>query len=191
MLYNVLLVSAVHQSESAIHIHIPPLFWTSFPIRSPQRDLIKLKSFRTAKETITKTKRQSPLFFSIILCLQHFFLLLFCREWSDHVFNLTPLIRSFICLIKIFDFHPLLFIILTHIPLTIFVKTFLETSSFKIFFFLCGPFFFFLMWTIFKVFIEFVTMLLLFYVLFFWPGGMWDPGDQGSNLQPLSWKAKS
>ena len=25
-----------------------------------------------------------------------------------------------------------------------------------------------------KVFIEFVTMLLLFYVLFFWPQGMWD-----------------
>ena len=30
-------------------------------------------------------------------------------------------------------------------------------------------FFVFLMWTIFKVFIEFVTILLLFYVLFFWP----------------------
>ena len=28
--------------------------------------------------------------------------------------------------------------------------------------------FFFLMWTIFKVFIEFVTTLLLFYVLVFW-----------------------
>ena len=135
MLYNVLLVSAVHQSESAFHIHIPPLFWTSFPIRSPQRDLIKLKSFHTAKETITKTKRKSPLFFSIILCLQPFFLLLFCREWSDHVFNLTPLIRSFICLIKIFDFYPLLFIILTHIPLTIFGTSFLETLSFKFFFF--------------------------------------------------------
>ena len=27
---------------------------------------------------------------------------------------------------------------------------------------------FFLMWTIFKVFIEFVTILLLFYVLDFW-----------------------
>ena len=34
--------------------------------------------------------------------------------------------------------------------------------------------FFFLMWTIFKVFIEFVTILLLFYVLVFWPQGMWD-----------------
>ena len=29
--------------------------------------------------------------------------------------------------------------------------------------------FFFLMWTIFKVFTEFVTILLLFYVLVFWP----------------------
>ena len=33
---------------------------------------------------------------------------------------------------------------------------------------------FFLMWTIFKVFIEFVTVSLLFYVLFFWPQAMWD-----------------
>ena len=30
---------------------------------------------------------------------------------------------------------------------------------------------YFLMWTIFKVFIEFVTILLLFYALFFWPQG--------------------
>ena len=30
------------------------------------------------------------------------------------------------------------------------------------------------MWTIFKVFIEFVTILLLFYVLVFWPRAMWD-----------------
>ena len=41
---------------------------------------------------------------------------------------------------------------------------------------------FFLMWTILKVFIEFMTILLLFYVLFFWPQGMWDlsssTGDQ-------------
>ena len=35
-------------------------------------------------------------------------------------------------------------------------------------------FFFFLVWTIFKVFIEFVAILLLFYVLVFWPQGMWD-----------------
>ena len=33
------------------------------------------------------------------------------------------------------------------------------------------------MWTIFKVFIEFVTILLLFYVLVFWPWGMWDPSS--------------
>ena len=43
------------------------------------------------------------------------------------------------------------------------------------------------------VFIEFVTILLLFYVLVFWPGGMWDLSfpEQGSNLQPFHWKAKS
>ena len=35
----------------------------------------------------------------------------------------------------------------------------------------------FLMWTIFKVFIESVTILLLFYVLFFWPRDMWDPSS--------------
>ena len=35
--------------------------------------------------------------------------------------------------------------------------------------------FFFLMWTTFKVFTEFVTVVLLFYVLVFWPPGMWDP----------------
>ena len=33
---------------------------------------------------------------------------------------------------------------------------------------------FFLMWIIFKVLIEFVTILLLFYVLVFCPWGMWD-----------------
>ena len=30
------------------------------------------------------------------------------------------------------------------------------------------------MWTVFKVFIEFVTILLLFYVLVFWLRGIWD-----------------
>ena len=33
---------------------------------------------------------------------------------------------------------------------------------------------FVLMWNFFKVFIEFVAILLLLYVLVFWPGGMWD-----------------
>ena len=32
---------------------------------------------------------------------------------------------------------------------------------------------FFLMWTIFKVFIEFVSILFLSYVLVFWPQSMW------------------
>ena len=44
---------------------------------------------------------------------------------------------------------------------------------------------FFLMWTIFKAFIECVTILLLLYVLVFCPQGMWDQlPDQGSNLHP-------
>ena len=36
MLYNVVLVSALQQSESAIYTHISLLFWISFPFRSPQ-----------------------------------------------------------------------------------------------------------------------------------------------------------
>ena len=36
LFYNVL-VSTVQQSESIIFIHMPPLFWISFPFRSPQR----------------------------------------------------------------------------------------------------------------------------------------------------------
>ena len=34
-----------------------------------------------------------------------------------------------------------------------------------------------LTWTIFKVFIDFVTVLLLFYILVSWPGGRWDFGS--------------
>ena len=41
------------------------------------------------------------------------------------------------------------------------------------------------MWTIFKVFIEFVIILFLFHVLVFWPGGMWDLNSQpGIKLTP-------
>ena len=48
------------------------------------------------------------------------------------------------------------------------------------------------MWTIFKAFIEFVTLLFLFYVLVFWSGGMWDLGSQpGSEPISLYCKAKS
>ena len=32
------------------------------------------------------------------------------------------------------------------------------------------------MLTVFKVFIEFIAILLPFYVLVFWPRGMWDLG---------------
>ena len=52
---------------------------------------------------------------------------------------------------------------------------------------------FFLMWITFKVFIEFVTILLLFYVLVFLaprPVGS-QLADQGSNLTPLYWKVMS
>ena len=35
-LYKFVLASAAQQSESAIYIQIPPLFWTSFPFMSPQ-----------------------------------------------------------------------------------------------------------------------------------------------------------
>ena len=37
--------------------------------------------------------------------------------------------------------------------------------------------FFFLMWTICKVFIEFVAILILPYVLDFWPWVVWDPSS--------------
>ena len=55
---------------------------------------------------------------------------------------------------------------------------------------LCAIFYFlrfFFDWTIFKVFIEFVIILLLFYVLVFWLQGMWEShlADQGSNPHPL------
>ena len=48
------------------------------------------------------------------------------------------------------------------------------------------------MWIIFKVFTEFVAITLLFYVLVFWPQGMWVlASNQGSNLHPLHWEVKS
>ena len=48
------------------------------------------------------------------------------------------------------------------------------------------------MWTIFKAFIEFVTKLLLFYVLDFWSRGMWDLALRpGIECHLLRWKAKS
>ena len=58
------------------------------------------------------------------------------------------------------------------------------------FFFFCmiwdslfDTFFFkiFLRWTIFKVSIEFVTILLLFYILFFWLRDMWDLSSTTSS----------
>ena len=43
-----------------------------------------------------------------------------------------------------------------------------------------------LMWTIFKVFIEFVTVLSLFHVLFFWLWGMWDLNSPARNWTQTS-----
>ena len=50
----------------------------------------------------------------------------------------------------------------------------------------------FFMWTILKVFIEFVITLFMFYVLFFLPRGLRDlsSSDQGLNPNLLHWKAK-
>lgn len=39
----------------------------------------------------------------------------------------------------------------------------------------------FLVWTIFKVFIEFFRILLMFYILVFWWRGMWDLSSQTRN----------
>ena len=52
---------------------------------------------------------------------------------------------------------------------------------------------FFKMRTIFKVFIDFVTALLLFYVLIFGPRGMWDLSSPTRDWTPnfLPWKAES
>ena len=51
---------------------------------------------------------------------------------------------------------------------------------------LCLVFFFFWIWTIFKVFIGFVIILLLFYVLVFWPRGMWDLSFLTRDQTPTS-----
>ena len=54
--------------------------------------------------------------------------------------------------------------------------------------------FFFFRWTSFKVFIEFVTILLLFYILVFWPPSPGieptPPAQEGEVLTP-GWPGKS
>ena len=63
------------------------------------------------------------------------------------------------------------------------------SSSSSFFFFFCKVF---LVWTVFKVLVKFVTILLLFSFLFFFHEacGILTP-DQGSDLHPLHWKSKS
>ena len=53
------------------------------------------------------------------------------------------------------------------------VRIIIITAGLSPFFFF-KDIFFFLIWTIFKGFIEFVTILLQFYVLVLWSQGMWD-----------------
>ena len=48
------------------------------------------------------------------------------------------------------------------------------------------------MWTIFKVFIEFVTILLLLYVLVFWLRGTWDlssPARDQARTPCIGWQS--
>ena len=69
----------------------------------------------------------------------------------------------------------------------------LLSSFLSYFFFSLLPFFksFFLMRIIFKVFIEFVTIMLLLYVLGFWPWSMWDLSSQpGIEHAPLALEGK-
>ena len=57
--------------------------------------------------------------------------------------------------------------LLPRFKMKVYLKFYFLHSTFKIFFFL--------MWTIFKVPVQFVKALFLFYVLVHWPQGMWDP----------------
>jgi len=63
----------------------------------------------------------------------------------------------------------------------------MDPSFYFIFYFLKD----FLIWTIFKVLIEFATILLLFYVLVFWTQGMWDlSSPQGIEPKPPALEGK-
>ena len=61
-----------------------------------------------------------------------------------------------------------------------------ESPLFFFFFFLN-----FFSYTVFKVFIEFVAVLLLPYVSVFWPRGMWDPSFRGGTRTSHIWKVTS
>ena len=76
---------------------------------------------------------------------------------------------------------------LNSFPLAFITADCLRLSSISFFFFKV-----FLMWIIFKIFIEFVTILLLLDVLGFWPQGLCDLSlpNKGLNSYPLHWKAK-
>ena len=64
-----------------------------------------------------------------------------------------------------------------------------DFSAKKAFLFFIYNFFLriFLMWIIFKSFIEWVTILLLFYVLVFWPRGVWNLSSRTRDGTHTSW----
>ena len=65
------------------------------------------------------------------------------------------------------------------------IEYFLEKCLFKS----IDHFFFFLMWTIFKIFVEY-CFCFMFWV-FFWPPGMWDLSPQsGIEPAPMHWKCR-
>ena len=72
LLYTAVSVSAEQQSESAICIHISPLFWISFPFRSPQ-------STEQSSLDYTVRSHQLSIFYTKVLVTQLF---LFVTPWT-------------------------------------------------------------------------------------------------------------
>ena len=74
-----------------------------------------------------------------------------------------------------------------------FVVFLMSTYVIDLYFFKLLCFFFFLIWTIFKVFVEFVTILLLFCILVFFGCKHVESKlcNQGLSLYSLHWKVKS
>ena len=81
LLYNVVLVSAVQQSESATCIHGSSLFWISIPFRSPQSIPCAPSSYLLTK-LLPKIHYLLFSFFSFNFCFQrsHSFFRFHCRH---------------------------------------------------------------------------------------------------------------
>ena len=125
--------------------------------------------------------RVSPLVCSVDLeCHSYFF------TWLFPVVLLHSAQRSFLrrSPSRLFSWATLLFLLNPH------SHTPNETLVILFYFFFLKKIFFW-MWIIFKVFIEFFTILLLFYVVVFCLGGMWDLQLLNKELKvhPLHWKS--